>query len=621
MRKVLFIRNSEELNLARRLLKDKIDDIEIYTLYSQEFLNLMDEGVKINIFSQHISADEAYSIYRKSFEEISRIVNSFPKVEGPLPVNLARYFKVFFWLFLVEVYALNIVLERIMDTGTKSSLAYFKYPCTDAISQADLTNPYFISAKMLEFTGRHGPFAIQSLGNTSFNQSTRRLLKVSIHKNLIRYLKEISIFSFHKFSPQKAIKELKNVDKKKIIAFGSGYDGLIVIPDAIQLALERACSPLWMTEGIDVNTMRSGLIYRDEYGKVERFSINDYLKQNPMSPLTLKEIRQTDRLFEKLLELLDNIKIIRRYGLTKSMQGFRQVFRHSLWQTKVMDRILAHFAGSTIVVTDYNGIRERAIEQLAPRYQIEVVARPHGWMSNIEGFDYRADHYLVSGSLWREVVENFYGRDTQTRISSDPGLIRVANEWLSKTENEKQIIIAQKRDQLSIRTPFVVLFMTTSARMHILNEFDYNALYCLWDCVFNYLKEHPDIHLVVKSHKNNYDKWVRGQALRNGVDNLTILSGRLEDAVILADLIVDLGKPGSATLVALLFRKPTLLYRGLYKYVRELGDYTYRVGSSSTVEGPEELVKKLERLCAKDVGYLNHLKSCNRYLLSYLTEL
>jgi hypothetical protein len=611
MRKVLFIRNLEELNLARRLFEDKINDIEIYTLYSQEFLNLIDEGGKINIFSQHISADEAYSIYSQSFEEISKVVDAFPQVKGPHPVNLSRFFKVTFWEFLTEVYALDMVLKRILDTGTKSLLIYFNYPYPRLISQVDLTNPYLISSEMFESLSLHGPFVVQSLGDNKFNHMIRRLSNISFHKNLIRYLKDLIIFSLYEFGPQKATEEFKGADKRRIIAFGSGYDALIVIPDAIQLALERDCSALWMTEGIDTNTTRSGLIYREEYGKVDRFSINNYLKQSPIPPLTLKEIYQIHRLFEELLDLLNKIEVIRRYGLVKLIRRLRNLFRQSLWHTKVIDRVLSRFPSSTIVVTDYNGMRERAIEQLSPSYQIEVVARPHGWMSNLEGFDYRADHYLVSGQLWRDVVETFYGKDTPIRISPDPSLIRVANEWLCKTESEQQVIINQKRNQLSIKAPVVVLFMTTSARMHILNEFDYNALYRLWKCVFDYLKEHPDIHLVVKSHKNNYDKWVRAQALRNGVDNLTILPGRLEDAVILADLIVDLGKPGSATLVALFFGKPTLLYRGLYKYVRQLGDLTHASGASFLVQTPDDLCKEIEYFRNFDTAHRNDLKSRN----------
>jgi hypothetical protein len=614
MNEAVLVRDLAELKKAREVFGGSLEKLRIYTLLPINYLHLTQEGLLVNIFSQHITAGEAHQIYDQAFHDITQIVNTFPLTEGSVSVNLARYFKVFYWEHLANVYAFDLALKRSLEGA--DVLYYFQSPYFPLTSFTELANVDFISSQMLNSLYKQR-FPRVRLLNGGFNF---KLLQRQVFNNVVRLLRGAAKNVF--FSDKALVDSPVGSDyvEARVIAFGSGYDALIVIPDAIQLSSERGKRLLWMTEGIDKNSIRSGLIYSDEYDKVERFSVNDYLKRHPMPRLTLKEIQQTDRLFKKLLELLNNIEVIRRYGLVKSMGGLRQVLRMSLWHTKVMDKVLSHFAKSTIVLTDYNGIRERAIEQLAPRYQIEVIARPHGWMSNIEGFDYRANRYLVSGELSRKLVETFYGKETPVFLSADPNLRNAAREWSEKTQDERKTIQHQRRKDLSITAPFVVLFMTTGARLHILNDFDFIALVELWEHIFDYLKNHLDIHVIIKSHKNNFDWWVESQAKMQKVSNLNILKGRLEDVLVSADLAVDLGKPGTATLVALLFRKPLLLYQGLYKYIRQLGELTYATGASFVVDRPEKLVLELEKLRTEGTTYLVNLEVQNRVLLEKLVS-
>lgn len=620
MTDVVLVRDLTELGVVRQFFGDRLRDVQAYTLLPAHYLELKREGIQPNIFSQHISATEAYDIYRQAFQDITRIVDSLPRIEGSLPVNLARYFKVYYWEYLTDVYALDTTLKRILDCSNGLTFTYIQRSYPAPTCHAELTNADFISAQMLDVLSRQRPSVVQPLPGGAVLQATRRQTIQDAARSLLRSLQRVARASLLHGRALTVRRTPPVAAEARAIAFGSGYDALIVIPDALRLATENARKPLWMTEWVDKDTMRSGLVYRDEYDQIEQFSITQYLTMHPVPPLTSSEVRQADKLFTQMMHGLNQMEVVNRYDLTNAMRKLRREFRQALWRTKAIDRVLAGFTGSTLIVTNYNGMDERAIEQLAPRHQIEVVARPHGWITNIEGYEYQASRYLVSGELCRELVKTFYGQDTPTYTSPDPSLVKAATEWLGKTLDEQQAIVDQKRRALSIQAPYVVLFMMTAARKHILNEFDYQALQGFWWRTFDYLKAHPDVHVVIKSHKSNFDWWVATHAAERGVTNLTILGGRLEDAVVIPDLVVDLGKPGTATLVALLFQKPTLLYRGLYKYVRGLGELTHTVGASPVVDGPEELMVELERLRAKDATYLTDLKSANRHLLDCLAE-
>lgn len=620
MADAVLVRDFTELGVARRVFGDGLRELQVYTLYPQQYLELTHAGIHSNLFSQHITASESYDIYRRAFQDITSIVDSFPMVEGTLPVNLGRYFKVYYWEFLTEVYALDLALKRILEGGNGVKFSYLRPRYVALASHADLVSAGFVSGRMLDALSRQQPAIVQPLASDSFGPipsltpgyEARRLLRSmkSIARSALLYGRVLA------GRPAQPVS-----GEARAIAFGNSYDALIVIPDALRLADETGRKPLWMTEWVDKDTTRSGLVYKDEYEQLERFSIIRYLARHPVPPLTGAEARQADKLFTEMMKGLDQIEVVGRYGLTKTMAELRHEFCQALWRTRAMDSVLAPFAGSTLVVTNYNGFDERAIEQLAPLHQIGVFARPHGWISNIEGFEYQARCHLLSGELWRDLFKTFYGEGTTIALSPDPSLVKVANEWLDKSADEQRMFVTQKRVALSIEARHVILLMTTAARARILNEFDYSSLRRLWMHVFDYLKTRPDVHVLIKSHKNNFDWWVASQAAQHGVTNLTILDGRLEDAVMLADLVVDLGKPGTATLVALLFRRPTLLYRGLYKYVRQLGDLAYSVGASSVVDGPEQLVVELEGLRGKGETYLIDLKSRNCHLLNHLVKI
>jgi hypothetical protein len=621
MTDVVLVRDLTELGIVRQFFGDRMKDIQVYTLFPPRYLELTREGIEPNIFSQHISADEAYDIYHRVFRDVTRITDSFPEVEGELPVNLSRYFKIWYWQYLTEAYVLDIALKRILDRGNGVKVAYLQRSYRAVTSHAELFPADLIFAQMLDALSKQRPSIVYPLpGDTALEDTRWPILRDATKQPLLRSLKRM-VRALLVHGRALNVRSAPQVTGgARTIAFGNSYDALVVLPDALRIAAETGRKPLWMTEGVDKDTIRSGLIYRDWHGQIERFSINQYLATHPVPPLTKSEGRQVDRLFTHMMEGLGQIEVVSRYSLTHVMSELRREFRHALWRTKVLDRVLARFTDSDIVVSNFNGLDERIIEQLAKRRGIKVYARPHGWMSNFEGFEFVADHYYCDGQLRAELVDKLYGYGERIKLSPDPSLLNVSREWLCKGLGEQQAIVAEKRAALSIEARYVILLMTTAARFRCaLNEFDYAALLECWSTILNYLKSHPDVHVIVKSHKFNFDNWVAELAEERGVKNLTILGGRLEDAIITADLVVDLGKPGTATLSALLFQRPLLLYRGLYKYVREFGDLVHAAGASFAIDTPQTLIQEWETLRRSGNDYhLVELRERNRSLRDLL---
>jgi hypothetical protein len=618
MSDAVLVRDRAEWAAWRRRTGDDGDGAAVYTIDAQFFLELVREGAQPHILSEFVTAEEAQDLYQRAYDDITRVVDELAQMEGGPFINLGRFFKVHYWEYLSEAYTLDLVMQRLLNGAGKVRFAWFDHPVSMLQRHTEMVQADRIVQQILDSLSAQHPDHVQRLTRENGLDSAGRQGVLESFGPTMQQLKGrvgsalrrgMAVFGGSSARPA----------QQRAIAFGSGYDALIVIPDALRLAAAGGPPALWMTEGVDKRTLRSGLRYRDEYDAVERFSISRYLSAHPSPALTNAETAQAGRSFDCLMDGLNELDVVRRHRLTEGLDGLRGKFVAALRRAKEIDSVLARFAGSTIFLTDYNGLDERAIEQLAPRHGITTVARPHGWMANIEGFEFVADHYLVSGALWRGVVEEFYGSHVPVSLSPDPSLTHVAAEWIVRNAEQQQEIVRQGRTLTGIEAPHVLLLMTTASRRgRILNEFDYPVLRDTWDTIFSFLERHDDVHLLIKSHKNNYDAWVSGRAEERGVGRLTVVHGRLEDALVLADLVVDFGKPGTATLSALLFERPLLLYRGLYKYVRHLGDHTHAAAGAALVQSPQKMIDEWERWLREGATYTTRLRGANRALLRLL---
>lgn len=611
------VRDATEMRILRQALGMGLDGVRLYTPFAHQYLQMAENGIQPHILCGNISAEEAYSIYRRAFKDAAGVSDTFPLTENPVKLNLARFCKVHYWEYLSEVYAMDLALSRILEQLDGEILWYVQAFNDRPTSASTLTSANFIVGKMLDVLRRERPLAVRRIAHhgvwsLSFQKEIRLCLGA-----LRRTGKD---WMGRAKGWPKMVKSVLSTEAR-VIAFGNGYDALLVIPEALELAAKSGRTPLLMADAVDKETNRTGLVWREEYGQIERFSIAEHLSTLAVPPLSRKEKCQADYAFEELMRRLNQIDEVGRYRLTSTMRNLRQEFRYILWRAKVLDHVLAHFAGSTLVVTHFNGTDERIIEQLARHHGVEVHARPHGWMNSFEGFEYLADRYYCDGQMRAELLNKVYGYGSRIEIKPDPNLINAAREWLQKRPSEQQLLSKNRRAALSIKAPLVILLMTTAARRRVLNEFDFTKLSDCWNALLDYLKGRCDVHVIVKSHKNNFDGWVEALASRRGVTNLTILTGRLEDALQLADLVVDFGKPGTATLSALLFERPLLLYKGLYKYVRDLGDLVYEAGHSFVVQNPQGLIGEWECFRRDSSTYCRDLKKRNHSLLRALVQL
>jgi len=613
LKRVVLFGGPDTFETFRAARSSDWQDFQIYTLRPAKCLELRVAGIPARNLGEHILAADAYRIYQRAFAEATHIAKVVSEAQGRGLVQLSRLFKVYYWEFLVEVYAMDAVLNEWGRERESSSPYYVRWFGPPPTTHAQLADPGPLGEQIFNVLHLRGQ-AESIQARSPFRANTWRPLL-----GRLRHVQRYAFWALRKFIEHKSTEPLELAIGKWAIGWGSSYDALIVIPDMIRVAEETGLKPLLVTEGIDSSTNRTGLVYKESYDSIERFSVGRYLAGRPVPHLTLAEHEEVERAYRGLLKAIDATEVGAKYRLSSLFENLHTELVTSLILAKQLDDILSQWVGSSLVLTDFNGLKERIIEQLAPRYNIQVQARTHGWLANPEGYEFEAAHYVVPGTLQAQFVRDFLGYREQVVIRPDHNLMRVAEEWLNNSEEKRQAIIAEKKHSLGIRAKHIILILATMARNRTLSEFDYPTFCDCWLHILNYLKSHPEIHVVVKAHPQfNYNPWLSALSKQQKVQNLSILSGRLEEVLGLADLVVDLGKPGTGTIVALLFRKPLLLYERLYKYVRELGDLAYAVGESFTVENPAALLEQWERLGREGEAYLRTLRIRNQVLFEAL---
>jgi hypothetical protein len=613
MRHAIIVNSLDDFEAFRTAQGRDRREFDVFTLSPTACLECRQAGVPARTISEAIPAVDVEGIYAKAFKETTRIIEVSSAAQGEGTVRLARLFKYYYWELLTDVYALDTVLS-LWKNGQDISPYYIWRRYQPPARHVQIADPWPLAAHAFKVSHLNGwikpvpvsaPFAAEML---DLPRTWTAGLRRSIGRIILPLLR------------RKSTKASDFPAGKRAIAWGSDYDALIVIPEVVKIAGEAGLKPLWVTEGFNAGTNRTGLVYRESYDPVDRFALSRYVAGQPSPWLSPDERRQVERAYNGLLSAIDGLDVGEKYHLSDLLRRLRPEYAENLLLARRMDNALRQWSGSTLVLTNFNGAQERIIEQLAPRYDIKVHAKIHGWLSNPEGYEYEAARYIVPGPLQVAFARKFFGYGEQVVAQPDLNLTRVADEWLNRSDEQRKAIAEEKRLSLGIKSKYVVVVLAARARNRIMNELNYTVFESCWLAILDYLKDHQELHVAVKSHpRGHYNPWLLALVSRQGVRNISVLSGPLEDVLGWADLVVDLGFPGTALIVTLLFGKPLLLYRGLYKYSRPFSDITHEAGRSFTVDSPAALLAEWDRMIKEGDAYLRSLEDRNRVLREGLT--
>jgi hypothetical protein len=146
-------------------------------------------------------------------------------------------------------------------------------------------------------------------------------------------------------------------------------------------------------------------------------------------------------------------------------------------------------------------------------------------------------------------------------------------------------------------TPVQILLLCTGFYVNLISDMKSREFLDTWELLFQFASCQPNILFKVKSNPSkNYESWLKAKISQRQIKNITICQGvRLEDVLSSADLVVDLGKPGTGSLLAMLFQKPIVFCNYLTRINRPARKKIFNTKGFNVVENSMELIHTIER--------------------------
>lgn len=515
--------------------------------------------INASLLSAELSISEITSCYEFAnciFEKDNFKKNDFDFVE---------FFRVYYWELFYEYKCLDIFFKKKNNLNISLNQSIKNIPS----SHLEIVSPEFLLNYFLKKNYKN--FFLKK--------------KINIFKNFIKNLKRL--------------KNLLNIlykNKKSIIdlPINKVYHNLFIASD---FDLEKFIRLFKDKKFENENNLIFGThqdkekiinFFESKKSKVEFFDISLFIRLR--SQLNLNKQFRVEEYLSNLLEKYD-IKIDKKYFSNLTNDYFRanstnNIIKQFLIQNKVDE----------IHLIDFNGFIERSIEQLSKNMNLKVNLYPHGWLGNPEAYNFNEGKYFYTGLVEREILLK---QNKNSKFQS-----------INKEQNIKPL--SKKIDK--------ILILSTRARNRFATNFKTDKFLKDWNLFLKTLKKNEKCEIHFKFHPNhNYKDWLINYLYENDFKNFKVIEGEVTKVTSNYDLVIDFGKPGSATRETLLSGTPLIIYTGLYRFDR--GTNIYIFNSEYSYDNIDDLCSKINNCIKNPRIYLEEISINNKKLSKLINSI
>ena|GEM_PF-4231696 len=587
---LLLIGSESDAVSAAQTHADTLAAGEIVCIYPNAFLLLESKGYHVHLLSEWIADGEVETVIARAREAAKAW---YCPIEAELTyrgVNLGHALQSYLFLTFMELIAADLALNRLVDQLRPTHIVCACQP----VPALNLDAPAIpLALHILRSIGKAQGISVSQISPTpaawsSLLKRAKKQAKVFVSRSpaLERIAHALAQWIRQQPHPASAGKIPWTERMLHVAGFGEDYDAAVINTYLDMMRAAGNCQTALITDTLELATLRSGL-HLDS--GTPRFSLQA-IRATSM-PNRIAEARRT--LASHRYSQAD-CQLIHKYAL--------QPLMNTIWQwcydlTQALDRYAALLDTSldVICIDDLASPFMRALVRLAQQYGVASVAVPHGWMNWLEQFAFDGDWMLVWGEAFRQAMHPYCDPETRFEIIADPSLHRLYTEHREHPEQagERAMQVAERLGLAPEKTTVVLL--ATGFNPSILSDLRPEAFSATWGAVFDLARHHPDAQFVAKTHPSkNYNAWLRAHTEETA--NLILCDReRLEDVLPLAALVVEMGKPGTATLLTLLFDKPLILCNYLAKIYRPVNAWLLTQPDLIVASSAEELNDLIEQ--------------------------
>lgn len=582
MSKFLFIKNLEELNYIKRNLPHLLTTHKIITVCSLPWLQLYSEGFQVEQVSDYISADELRDIVENSRIFSKEWYKPFEQLLNYRGVNLGELIRLDQVWFFRELIASSFVFQRIIDVHKPDGVTLFAdldVPSLGA-SQFNGTSDIFASTVIWMCEGRkipiHKLFFRDELGkiiNRFWWRLKRKITRYLPYALFFyRYLKRITENIIYHYKPERMLLRTlpKTAHKKLAVALGSGFE-LLILKEVMQTLSELADFHIvFLNIGYSFDTShlkdRAGL----DSDTILKFVCLDDFNHSvfPKSPGIISSLKKARKCLDagitfksgtlplNLSELLRNPYLAVQFDFVWGDYFFEAV--------SMIDKLYQLYRlwnPDLVIVANAIGYTQRAIAELAGSFEAKSITVPHGWVGDIDHYDFKSDLFFAWGELSKtQLIEEFNKSADNIAVV---GAIQF-EKIIPSPEKFPDDRVKGIKQMFGLRQDAkVVAIITSGLPQSVFSMIDMKRFLGFWESIKCFISSHPQIDFIIRYHPYcETADWYRQLVINFKQPNLEIIEGqRLESFLPAVDAGIIIGEGTTAGYLCILFGVPIIVFR------------------------------------------------------------
>lgn len=596
MRNLLFIKNLEELNYIKKNLPQLLRTHKIIAVCSLPWLELEGEGFSVEMASSYLPEDELKGILGEARVFSKAWYKPFERSLDYRGINLGELVRLDLIWFFRELLASQSVIRRIIDTHRPKRVVFFTDLDFPNLSALRYNGSSDIFAATLIWACKKGGIPVDKL---RFKWKFKRKLnifrlrlkrKISKHIPIIlfflRYLKRLGknivYCRGHNRMPLGSFS--RDGQKKLAVALGSSFE-LLVLKDVIKTLSDAGKFNLALVNLEPVFKMprqdnRCGL---DGKNGLRFISLDDF--NLSIAP----EKAQVFSLLKNARKHLDNDSLLNNPNLSVQFDFlWSDYFYEAVSMIDKVYCLYRKFNPDMVIVANAIGYTQRILVKLAKNLGVKSVTVPHGWVGDIDEYDFETDLFLAWGELSRQQLAEEFNKSSKDIAAA--GALQFES-FIPSFRNGRQTDMKEIKEKVGLRQDArVVLILTGGIAQSVFCATDMRRFLEFWEFMKSFIAGHPEIDFILRPHPTEeLAGWYRKLAGSFKRANFRISEEEKLDAFLPAvDVGISIGIPSTANYLCLLFGIPIIIFRGFDRTALLRTDEAWNEESGLLVTKKEE---------------------------------
>ena len=570
MQKLLFIKNLKELNYIKRNLAQLLRTHRIIVVCSLPWLELQAQGFSVEMASDYLSEDGLRNILREARTLSKEWYKPFAHSLDYRGINLGELVRLDLIWFFRELITSYSVIQRLIDAHKPTEIALFAdldFPNLSA-SRYNGKSDIFTAAVLCACEKSKIPvyklrfkWQLKRKLNLFWRRLKRRISRYTpIILFFCRYLKRLSKnIIYYKGLNRIPLNSFSKVPQNKLaVALGSSFE-LLVLKNIVKTLSDTKKFNLALVNlepvfKIPRANNRSGL---DGEDSLKFISLDDFnLSIMPQEMQIFSLLKNARKYLES-----ENNGLLNSPNLSVQFDFlWSDYFYEAVSMVDKVYYLYRKWNPDLVIVANAIGYTQRILVKLAKTLGVKSVTAPHGWVGDIDEYEFESDLFLAWGELSRKQLIEEFNKSAENIAAVGALQFDRFIPLLRQFRDAKEI-----KDKFGLRLGGrVILILTGGMAQSVFCATDMQRFFAFWEFMKSFIVRHPEIDFILRPHPTEeLADWYRQMVKSSSRTNFKIIEEEKLDAFLPAvDVGVSIGIPSTANYLCLLFGIPIIIFNG-----------------------------------------------------------